>query len=103
MLQHNPPPVILAILERVFARLQPGGIAYFQVPTYRAGYRFVLEEYLREDVGKSEMEMHVLPQSVIMQAAARHGLELLEVIEDPYTGMRPGEVSNTFLLRKRTA
>lgn len=103
VLQHNPPPVILAILERVFARLQPGGIAYFQVPTYRAGYRFVLEEYLREDVGKSEMEMHVLPQSVIMQAAARHGLELLEVIEDPYTGMRPGEVSNTFLLRKRTA
>ena len=90
-------------MMNVFARLKPGGVAYFQVPTYRAGYRFALEEYLREDVGKGEMEMHVLPQSVIMQAAARHGLELLEVIEDPYTGMRPSEVSNTFLLRKRTA
>lgn len=101
VLQHNPPPVIRAILERVFARLKPGGIAYFQVPTYRAGYSFRLAEYLRDDVGKGEMEMHVLPQSAILRAASDHGLDLLEVIEDPYTGMRPGEVSNTFLFRKR--
>ena len=103
VLQHNPPPVIEAILTRVFARLQPGGLAYFQVPTYRAGYAFGLDAYLRDDVGKGEMEMHVLPQRVILRAAAAHGLELLEVIEDPYTGMRPGEVSNTFLLRKRAS
>lgn len=101
VLQHNPPPVIRAILDRVFARLQPGGLAYFQVPTYRAGYAFRLDAYLRDDVGKGEMEMHVLPQRTILRAAATHGLELLEVIEDPYTGMRPGEVSNTFLFRKR--
>ncbi len=103
VLQHNPPPVIKAILERVFARLAPGGIAYFQVPTYRAGYSFGLEAYLRDDVGKGEMEMHVLPQRVIMRSALQHGLELLEVIEDPYTGMRSGEVSNTFLFCKRAA
>jgi SAM-dependent methyltransferase len=101
VLQHNPPPVIAAILDRVFARLNPGGIAYFQVPTYRAGYVFSLDAYLRDDVGKGEMEMHVLPQRAILAMAAEHGLELLEVIEDPWTGMRPGEVSNTFLLRKR--
>jgi len=101
VLQHNPPPVIRAILERVFARLGPGGLAYFQVPTYRADYSFDLDAYLRNDVGRNEMEMHVLPQSVILRTAAAHGLELLEVIEDPYTGMRVGEVSNTFLLRKR--
>jgi 2-polyprenyl-3-methyl-5-hydroxy-6-metoxy-1,4-benzoquinol methylase len=100
VLQHNPPPVIRAIIERVFARLKPGGIAYFQIPTYRAGYSFHLDAYLRDDVGKGEMEMHVLQQSVVMRAAARHGLDLLEVIEDPYTGMRPGEVSNTFVFRK---
>ncbi len=100
VLQHNPPPVIAAILDRVFARLNPGGIAYFQVPTYRAGYSFSLDAYLRDDVGKNEMEMHVLPQLAILGMAAAHGLELLEVIEDPWTGMRPGEVSNTFLLRK---
>ena len=101
VLQHNPPPVIAAILDRVFAHLNPGGVAYFQVPTYRAGYSFALDSYLRDDVGKGEMEMHVLPQRVILGMAAAHGLELLEVIEDPWTGMRPGEVSNTFLFRKR--
>jgi SAM-dependent methyltransferase len=101
VLQHNPPPVIRTILEHVFARLRPGGIAYFQVPTYRAGYKFRLEDYLRDDFGKGEMEMHVLPQSAVLRAAGEHGLELVEVIEDPYTGMRNGEVSNTFLLRKR--
>jgi SAM-dependent methyltransferase len=103
VLQHNPPPVMRAILEHVFARLRSGGLAYFQVPTYRADYSFDFESYLRNDVGKAEMEMHVLPQSVVMRVAARHGLELLEVIEDPYTGMRAGEVSNTFLLRKRAS
>ena len=49
------------------------------------------------------MEMHVLPQRDVLRIANRHGLELLEVIEDPYTGVRPGEVSNTFLLRKAAA
>lgn len=101
VLQHNPPPVIRTILERVFARLAPGGLAYFQVPTYRAGYQFAFDAYLREKIGKGEMEMHVLPQRDILRAASEHGLELVEVIEDPYTGMRAGEVSNTFLLHKR--
>ncbi|HJT97416.1 MAG TPA: class I SAM-dependent methyltransferase [Rhodanobacteraceae bacterium] len=103
VLQHNPPPVIAAILDRVFARLAPGGLAYFQVPTYRAGYSFELERYLREDLAKGDMEMHVLPQAAILRMAARYGLELLEVIEDPWTGMRPSEVSNTFLFRKAAA
>ena len=103
VLQHNPPPVIAAILDRIFARLRPGGVAYFQVPTYRADYSFRLEEYLREDFGKGAMEMHVLPQRDVLRIARRHGLDLLEVIEDPYTGMRRGEVSNTFLLRKTQA
>ncbi|HJT97018.1 MAG TPA: class I SAM-dependent methyltransferase, partial [Rhodanobacteraceae bacterium] len=100
VLQHNPPPVIAAILERTFARLRPGGLAYFQVPTYREGYVFRLGDYLRDEYDKGTMEMHVLPQRDVLRIAARHGLELLEVIEDPYTGMRRGEVSNTFLLRK---
>ena len=101
VLQHNPPPIIRAILERVFAHLRPGGLAYFQVPTFRVGYEFRMERYLHEEFGQEKMEMHVVPQATIMRVAAQHGLELLEVIEDPYTGMRPGEVSNTFLLRKR--
>ena len=103
VLQHNPPPVIAAILGRAFARLRPGGLAYFQVPTYRAGYRFELEAYLAENLGGHDMEMHVLPQREVMRLASAHDCELVEVIEDTYTGMRPGEMSNTFLLRKRDA
>src|SRR5271169_236009 len=34
VLQHNPPPVILGILDAAFAGLRPGGLAFFQVPTY---------------------------------------------------------------------
>lgn len=100
VLQHNPPPIVRAILDRVFARLKPGGLAYFQVPTFRVGYEFRLDQYLRDDFGKNNMEMHVVPQATIMRVATQHGLDLLEVIEDTYTGMRPGEVSNTFLFRK---
>ncbi|MBN8482167.1 MAG: methyltransferase domain-containing protein [Xanthomonadales bacterium] len=103
VLQHNPPPVIAALLDRILERLRPGGLAYFQVPTYRANYRFDLQAYLVENVGSTDMEMHVLPQREIMRIAGAHGCELIEVIEDTYTGMRVGEVSNTFLLRKRDA
>ncbi|HNR91004.1 MAG TPA: class I SAM-dependent methyltransferase [Dokdonella sp.] len=103
VLQHNPPPVIAAILERAFAGLREGGIAWFQVPTYRAGYRFDLASYLADQVGNNDMEMHVLPQREVMRLASAHDCELVEVIEDTYTGMRVGEMSNTFLLRKRKA
>jgi 2-polyprenyl-3-methyl-5-hydroxy-6-metoxy-1,4-benzoquinol methylase len=100
VLQHNPPPVMLAIIERVFARVAPGGLAFFQVPTYRHDYRFVLDEYLRTSALASDMEMHVLPQRDVLRAAAAHGLEPVEIWEDGSTGLRPGEVSNSFLLHK---
>jgi 2-polyprenyl-3-methyl-5-hydroxy-6-metoxy-1,4-benzoquinol methylase len=37
VLQHNPPPVTLEILNTMFAGLPPGGIAIFHVPTYHNG------------------------------------------------------------------
>jgi SAM-dependent methyltransferase len=100
VLQHNPPPVIRAMLDRTFARIAPGGVAYFQVPTYREGYRFDLDDYLSTTAMLNEMEMHVLPQREIIRCAAARGLELVEALEDTCTGMRPGEISNTFLFHK---
>jgi SAM-dependent methyltransferase len=100
VLQHNPPPVIDAML-RTFARiLRPNGIAYFQVPTYRADYEFRLAEYLRDQVGKSEMEMHVYPQRRIFEVFAEHGIVPVSVVEDGATGYRDGERSNTFIFHK---
>jgi SAM-dependent methyltransferase len=101
VLQHNPPPVIAYLIDRLLHRLEPGGIAYFQVPTFQAGYRFSVEEYLAPDSGCGQsMEMHALPQRNVFQIAARNGCEAIEVSPDNMTGSLDF-VSTTFLLRKR--
>ena len=100
VLQHNPPPVIAFIIEALIRSLNPGGVAFFQVPTYRRGYAFSLAEYLAEDAAKGGMEMHVLPQSRVFEIAHRAGGRVLEVIDDTWTGLRVKEVSNTFVIQK---
>jgi hypothetical protein len=76
-------------------------VAYFQVPTYRLGYEFTRERYLRTDATRHEMmEMHVLPQSEIFAIAADENCRVLEVLEDGWAGYRHQEVSNTFVIRK---
>jgi SAM-dependent methyltransferase len=98
--QHNPPPVIAFLLRTLLARLRPGGVLFFQVPTYATGYRFSAEEWLR--LGDAHgMEMHVLPQRNVFAIALLAGCEVLEVQPDTYAGTQ-GWVSTTFLLRKRT-
>jgi len=101
VLQHNPPPIIAYVLDKLLARLRPAGVAYFQVPTLRPGYRFVLREYLSSTVGnETGMEMHVLPQRYVFEIAARNGCQPVEVLPDDWTASLP-YASNTFLLRKR--
>jgi SAM-dependent methyltransferase len=97
VLQHNPPPVIRHVLHRLLRALKPGGVAYFQVPTYLPGYRFRLDEYLGGATGQN-MEMHVLPQRTIFEVMRAEGCIPLEVLEDTATG--PPYSSNTFLVRK---
>ena len=101
VLQHNPPPLIAHIIGGFLRALNPGGVAYFQTPTYREGYRFVLKEYLSREATRREMEMHVLPQGRIFDIASKEGGAVLESIEDHYTGFREKEVSNTFVIQKK--
>lgn len=98
VLQHNPPPVIVAILERVASRIAPGGLMYFQVPTYLPGYRFRVQEYLDSPEAPA-IEMHAVPQRAILRLLADAGLRLIEVVEDDCTGIQ-GAISNTFLAQK---
>ena len=98
VLQHNSPPIIAMILGRAMQVLKPGGVAYFQVPTYSPGYRFRVAEYLAH-LPSSGMEMHVLPQRVIFEIALRAGCVPLEVSEDDATGS-PLWLSNTFVFAK---
>jgi SAM-dependent methyltransferase len=99
VLQHNPPPVIRALIGNALSALRPFGLAVFQVPTYILGYQFSLDAYLG-DAAQRVMEMHCLPQHEIFALAAEHDCEVLEVREDDYTGFRDIYVSNSFVLRK---
>jgi len=96
VLQHNPPPVILALFKALLGRVKPGGAAVIQIPTYLpAGYSFDVERYFRE--GGKDMEMHAIPQHEAFAAIRGAGMELLEVIDDSWTGMGR---SNTFVMRR---
>ncbi len=99
MLQHNPPPLIAALLTTVLNKLQPGGIAYFQVPTYLLDYGFRVEEYLRSASSIDGMEMHLLPQYALFDILQNNGCRLLECRED-HLGNR-GMISNCILARKQ--
>ncbi len=99
VLQHNPPPIIAEIIAGFLRTLRPGGIAFFQLPTYRVGYRFALDPYLRDEAPRNRMEMHLLPQHRVFEILADHGARLLEVLENHWTGAW-ADVSNTFVVAK---
>ena len=83
VLQHNPPPLIAHLLRTVLRKLNPGGVAYFQVPTYRLGYRFDADLYLSSELKLGNPEMHILPQHVVLEIAHQAGCRPLEIREDP--------------------
>lgn len=100
VLQHNPPPVIAMLLEQVAEKLRPGGIAFFQVPTYQRGYSFDAESYLRLRADARDIEMHAFPQSEVFRIFRERGCIPLEVFEDGLSGHRDNHRSNSFLFRK---
>ena len=99
VLQHNPPPVAYAILDRLLCTLASGGGAVFQVPTYGRGYRYRVADDLAQVDALSEMEMHVLPLEGIFRLAHQHRCNVLEMLETDDTGWSHWR-SNTFVLRK---
>lgn len=96
VLQHNPPPIMEALLDRIFARMNPNGIAFFQLPTYIPGYRFSAERYLGDRGDQLDMEMHMLPQSRVFEIGARHGMQTIEALCEIVNPV----VSYYFLMRK---
>lgn len=99
VLQHNPPPVMRALLAGLLERLAPGGAAVVQLPTYLpGGYRFEVEAYLAG--GGRDMEMHPLPQAEVFAVARAAGVSVLEVLEDGWTGYGFGARSNTFVFSR---
>jgi SAM-dependent methyltransferase len=101
VLQHNPPPLMSLIIREFIKSLNPGGVALFQVPTYRLDYSFSLEDYYDKEGSNHQMEAHCLPQRTIFNIARQEGGQVIEVLDDCCTGF-PSEVSNTFLIQKLT-
>lgn len=101
VLQWNPPPLIRRTLELAFEGLAPGGLAVFQVPTWCAGYRFSIEEYLAGPE-RSAPELHLLPQAEVFDLASAAGLRVLEVRQDSHLPVpAPGPwQSQLFVMRK---
>jgi 2-polyprenyl-3-methyl-5-hydroxy-6-metoxy-1,4-benzoquinol methylase len=98
-LQHNPPPIMAWMLRTLLNSLRPGGVAYFQLPTYRNGYIFEVERYLHSTPPKT-LEMHYLPQHEVFRLVAETGCQCLEVREDGMVGAEDQMLSNTFLVQK---
>jgi hypothetical protein len=90
--------VIRHLLRIAFNKLQPGGLAYFQVPTYAVGYNFVLPAYLVTRQPPGHPEMHVLPQPVLFKLISECDCRLVELREDGAAG--PRAVSNRVLVQK---
>ncbi len=99
VLQHNPPPVISRLIRNALRALKSGGIAVFQAPTYRKGYRFKTAEWLQTD-HPLEMQMHCLPQQHIFNIVVEEKCRLLEVREDNWTGAPEQFISNTFIITR---
>jgi len=96
VLQHNPAPVTLEILNRMFAGLPRGGVAIFHVPTYQNGYFFKIIDYLNDNLPPENMHMHVTPQKPILELAWHHDCVLLDIREE----LAPGWVINIFVFQK---
>lgn len=97
VLQHNVPPVIEYILQAMLNSLKIGGVAMFQVPTYREAYEFCVNTYV-ESLYNGKMEMHILPQKRIFEIAYANGCIPMEVYQDKLSGQ--DDFSCTFVMKK---
>lgn len=103
VLQHNPPPMIEAILARALHQLRPGGLAVFQVPTYAIDYSFEIDRYLQTMKDNADVEMHCIPQARVFALAEAEGCRILEVREDNSVDIPRYWVSNNFVVEKAPA
>lgn len=98
VLQHNPPPTMLMLLTNLLSRLRPGGVGYFQLPCLLFGYEFKLSNYLDLIADGGSMEMHALPQAIVLEAINESGCRLVDFTPDALIGGIG--LSYTFLVAK---
>jgi SAM-dependent methyltransferase len=112
VLQHNPPPVIKWMLTKILENLNPGGVGFFQIPSYFDAYQFDVDAYIGGGFSQcgeipwfdrakyAPMEVHPLPQHEVFKVCAQTCCSVLEVREDDSFGYRQHALSNTYLVQK---
>jgi 2-polyprenyl-3-methyl-5-hydroxy-6-metoxy-1,4-benzoquinol methylase len=102
VLQHNPPPVQYFLLDSILGNINSGGIVFFQTATFNPRYGYTVGYQLSLDTRTFEdWSMHCLPMKHIFHLLKKHGLDVLEVIEDGQTsGLEYRFHSHTFFARK---
>jgi len=99
VLQHNPPPLIRALIALALAALNPGGFAIFGVPTYLEHYRFRTGEYLLRPRAVAA-EMHCIPQEEVFALIAEAGCATVEVREERELARSGERLSNIFVVKR---
>lgn len=89
VLQHNPPPVQKYLLRELLRRLNPGGLAVFQVVCSGVGYRYSVANHLAHHATES-FEMHALPAQAVFGLIAETGTRTLEMFRDTEGGVGVG-------------
>lgn len=105
-LQHNPPPVLAYIIDKLLKKLNHRGVAIFNVPSYRENYEFKIEDYLdklqrlERKKEQPKMEMHILPQKKVFEIVEEAKCSVIEVIRDKH-GAWTGFISTRYFVQKK--
>ncbi len=97
--QHNPPPIMRALIGACLRSLRAGGIGIFQVPTFGTDYSFRIKQYLANPA-PLDIEMHCIPQQEVFSLIAEARCKILEVREDGGIGWPGRWISNTFVVER---
>jgi SAM-dependent methyltransferase len=99
VLQHNPPPVIALLIDRLCKLLKEEGILYFQVPVALTNYEFNLKEYTASPPAHGHMEMHCIPQREVYRLFEANNCQVIEALPDARIGHIG--LSYSFIAQKR--
>lgn len=99
VLQHNPPPVIALLIDRLCKLLKQEGVLYFQVPVALTTYEFNLKEYVASPPAHGHMEMHCIPQREVYRLFEENDCQVIEALPDARIGHIG--LSYSFIAQKR--
>jgi 2-polyprenyl-3-methyl-5-hydroxy-6-metoxy-1,4-benzoquinol methylase len=100
VLQHNTPPVQRHMLSTILSKLNPGGVALFQVIGGVRHYRFNAQDYIADLAEGPRIEMHPFIHRELFAVAAEQNCHVLELREEGSCGPTKDMISNIIFVQK---